>query len=42
LKDAWSNDYRYTATGSKYTITSLGNDGKDGGTGSDADITVNN
>ena len=41
LKDAWGNDYRYTAPGQgkAYDIVSLGADGKDGGDGENRDIT---
>lgn len=38
LKDAWGNDLRYTVSGSKFELTSLGADNKEGGTGEDADI----
>lgn len=37
-KDAWSNDFLYFSDGSKFTIKSLGGDAKEGGTGTDADI----
>lgn len=39
-KDAWGNDYVYKSPGTRaeYEITSLGADGKEGGTGEDADI----
>ncbi|HLX23304.1 MAG TPA: type II secretion system major pseudopilin GspG [Usitatibacter sp.] len=41
LKDAWGNDYRYTAPGTNkaYDLVSLGADGKEGGDGVDKDIT---
>lgn len=41
LKDAWGNDYRYTAPGQgkAYEIVSLGADGKDGGEGENRDVT---
>jgi general secretion pathway protein G len=42
LKDAWSADFRYTLNGNKFTLTSLGSDGKDGGSGNDADISESN
>lgn len=38
IKDPWGNDFKYTVSGSKYEISSMGADGKDGGTGEDADI----
>lgn len=41
--DPWGNDYLYTCPGEhntdSYDLHSLGRDGKEGGTGSDADIT---
>jgi general secretion pathway protein G len=42
-KDPWGRDYVYTCPGEhntdSYDLYSLGRDGKEGGTGSDADIT---
>jgi general secretion pathway protein G len=38
LLDPWQKEFRYTVSGSKYEISSLGADGKEGGTGEDADI----
>jgi general secretion pathway protein G len=38
-KDAWGNDFLYEKNGGSYTIRSLGKDGKEGGSGYDADIT---
>jgi general secretion pathway protein G len=42
-KDPWGHDYVYTCPGEhntdSYDLYSLGRDGKQGGTGSDADIT---
>ena len=40
LKDAWSNDYRYTTpgTGKGFDLMSLGADGKEGGDGENKDI----
>jgi general secretion pathway protein G len=40
-KDPWGNDYRYTSPGQKgaYDILSLGADGKEGGEGTNKDIT---
>lgn len=40
LQDPWGNEFRYSVTGSKYEISSLGADGKEGGTGEDADVKV--
>ena len=40
-KDPWQNEYKYTSPGSSgapYEIISLGADGRDGGEGSNADI----
>ena len=40
-KDPWQNEYKYTSPGSggaPYEITSLGADGREGGEGSNADI----
>jgi general secretion pathway protein G len=40
-KDAWGRDIQYRVMdGRAYELRSLGGDGKDGGTGADADITV--
>ena len=41
-KDAWGREvqYRITDGGRSYEIKSLGGDGRDGGTGADADIVV--
>ena len=41
LKDAWGNDYRYTAPGQgkAFDLVSLGADGKDGGEGENKDLT---
>ena len=36
--DAWNRPYIYESDGSKYVITSLGRDGKEGGDGFDKDI----
>ena len=38
-KDPWGRDYVYAVSGTSFTITSLGKDGKPGGEGVDADIT---
>ena len=40
-KDPWGNDYRYASPGQKgaYDILSLGADGKEGGEGTNKDIT---
>ena len=37
-KDGFNNDFLYSSDGNKYEITSLGNDGKEGGEGLDKDI----
>lgn len=39
-KDAWGNDWVYKAPGEKgeYDLSSLGADGKEGGSGEDADV----
>lgn len=37
-KDPWGNDYRYSASGRRFEIVCLSADGKEGGTGLDADI----
>ena len=37
-KDAWSNDFVYTAESSSYKILSYGSDGQQGGDGAAADI----
>ena len=37
-KDAWGNDFIYTAEGSSYKIISYGSDGQQGGDGASADI----
>ena len=40
LKDAWGNDYRYSAPGQgkPFDLTSLGADGKEGGEGPNKDL----
>jgi general secretion pathway protein G len=38
-QDAWSHDFLYEASGSKYLIKSLGADNAEGGDGFDKDIT---
>jgi general secretion pathway protein G len=40
LKDPWGRPFIYKNTGSGFTITTLGADGKPGGEGADRDITV--
>ena len=42
-QDPWGNPYRYVqaANGKPYQIVSSGADGREGGTGEDADITSN-
>lgn len=37
-RDAWDRDFVYLSDGNKYTLKSLGNDGKEGGDGFDKDI----
>ena len=37
-KDPWGNDYIYKVDGSNFEIICLGSDGKEGGTGTAADI----
>lgn len=37
-KDPFGNDFLYESDGMKYVITSLGNDGKQGGEGNEKDI----
>lgn len=37
-EDPWGNAYEYRVSGSKIEITSLGADGRSGGSGEDADI----
>ena len=40
-KDAWNHDFVYICEdGKKYTLKSLGQDGKEGGTGNDRDIST--
>ena len=36
--DPWDNEFAYESDGRKYTLTSLGPDGLEGGEGNDADI----
>ena len=37
--DPWGNSYEYRVSGSSVEISSLGADGRQGGTGEDADVT---
>lgn len=37
-KDGWGNDFQYFSDGNTYELKSLGNDDKEGGEGSDKDI----
>ena len=37
-KDPWGNEYTYKVTGRRFEIISLGADGKEGGSGVDADL----
>jgi general secretion pathway protein G len=41
-KDPWGREYVYRGEGSKYEIVSLAADGRQGGSGVDADISSNN
>jgi len=41
-QDPWGNDYIYQTDGDSYYIMSLGADGREGGTGKDADIDSRN
>ncbi len=38
--DPWGNDYQYESEGRDYTLMSYGADGRDGGEGNDADISI--
>lgn len=38
--DPWGNDYVYSSTGRDYTLMSYGADGRQGGEGNDADISI--
>ena len=40
LKDSWNNDLSYESTGGEYTLKSFGKDGKEGGSGVNADISL--
>ena len=40
LRDPWGHPYRYVASGSAFTISTLGADNKAGGDGADRDISV--
>lgn len=40
MKDPWNRDFIYYGDGSTYTITSLGADGREGGSGLDQDIST--
>ena len=37
-QDAWKQDFQYSKQGNSFTITSFGNDGQAGGSGSGSDI----
>jgi general secretion pathway protein G len=37
-RDAWGNQFLYSSDGLRYSLKSLGRDGKEGGQGEDADI----
>jgi len=38
--DPWGNDYQYESDGRDYSLMSYGADGRDGGEGNDADISI--
>lgn len=38
--DPWGNEYQYESDGRDYTLMSYGADGRDGGEGNDADISI--
>jgi len=40
LRDAWSNAFTLESNGNRYSIKSLGKDGRQGGSGVDADLIV--
>lgn len=40
LKDPFNNDFVYELNGSEYSLKSLGKDGREGGSGYDKDITL--
>jgi len=40
LKDPWKNDYIYELNGNEFTLKSLGKDGKEGGSGFNKDIPI--
>lgn len=42
MKDPWGHDYVFKTDGSSFEIISLGADGKQGGTGVDADLSSQN
>lgn len=39
-RDAWGNDFKYTVDGRDWTLTSLGEDGTEGGTGRGIDLVI--
>jgi len=39
-QDAWGNEFKYEASGRSYTLTSYGEDGKQGGDGVNADLVM--
>ena len=39
-KDPWGNEWRFTSSGRRFEIVSLGADGKEGGQGLDADLST--
>ncbi|WP_413561113.1 type II secretion system major pseudopilin GspG [Bdellovibrio sp. HCB209] len=40
IQDRWGHDYVYELNGSEYHLKSLGKDGREGGSGYDADISL--
>ncbi len=40
IKDRWDHDYVYEVNGGEYHLKSLGKDGREGGSGYDTDITL--
>ena len=39
-QDSWGNEFKYEASGRSYTLTSYGEDGKQGGAGVNADLVM--
>lgn len=40
IKDPWLHDFAYEVNGAEYTLKCFGRDGREGGSGYDADITL--